>query len=226
MAKVYAAGPELDTAYRGTRDEWAGLLGASQAQAREHRRIILAMAVMLALSVAGMYLLAQRPVLVYAVESDAIGQVAVRGTFAREFKPSDLNIRFHLKQLVEMVRQVTADPAYTAQKREESFWFATKRARAVLTDYYTKAGSPGTLAKQGTRVIEVTDVLKVTEGTWQVDWLERPRDLQGNAAPVTGHRVSFRVLIHPPKDKEQLERNPSGIYVDELNWIELRRVGQ
>jgi len=222
MSPKFAAGEELDTAYRGTRDEWAGLLGSSQAQMRGQRRIVLALIVLLTMAVCGMFALAKRPVRVYALASDQIGQVTLRGPLQQYVTPSDANVRFYLGQFVDLVRRATADPPLTQRGREASYWFATKRGQNVLTQYYERAGSPAALARQGTISIEVTNKLKITEGTWQLDWIERRRDVQGNPGSETLWRGSFRVRMHAPTDEEELERNPIGMYVDEFNWIKLK----
>jgi type IV secretory pathway TrbF-like protein len=220
----FAAGDELDTAYRGTRDEWAGLLGSSQAQLRGLRVLLFAMVFVLGLAVCGLFAFAfwKRQVVVYGIETDSIGQVALRGPLQQEFTATDANIRFCLRQFVEHVRRVTADPPLTQRGREQAYWFATKRGRIILTEHFEKAGSPASLAKEGTTSVEVTSALKLSAGSWQIDWIERRRDSQGNASGETWWRGSFRVRMHAPNDEEELEKNPIGMYVDELNWVRLK----
>lgn len=223
-AGQFAAADELDTPYRNARDEWAGLIGASQAQLKGLRRILVGLVVVLGFAICGMFALAfwKQQVVVYGIETDAIGQVQLRGPLRREYTPNDPAIRFHLVQFVDLVRRVTADPPLTKQGREQAFWYATKRGGAILEKYFAGVGSPASLAKEGTISIEVTSALKISEGSWQVDWIERRRDRQGSPTGETTWRGSFRVRTHPPKDEDQLERNPIGMYVDELNWVRLK----
>lgn len=223
-ARQFDAGPELDTPYRGTREEWAGLLGSSHAQLRGMRTILVAMVVVLALSVCSTFAIAmwKRQVVVYGIETDKIGQVALRGPLQHEFVPSDANIRFYLMLFVDHVRRVTADPPLTQRGREQSYDFATKRGRAVLTQHFDAVGSPAALAREGTVSVEVTSALRISSGSWQVDWVERRRDRQGTAAGETLWRGSFRIRMHVAQDAEQLEKNPIGMYVDEFNWVRLK----
>jgi type IV secretory pathway TrbF-like protein len=220
----YAAGEELSTAYAGTRDEWAGLLGSSHAQLRGLRRILMSLVFVLGLSLCGLVALAfaKRNVVVYGIETDKIGQVALRGPLQREFVASDANTRFYLGQFVDFVRRVTADPPLTQRGRVSSYWFATKRGQNILTQHYEGVGSPAALAKEGTVSVEVTSTLKITVGSWQIDWIERRRDVQGNATGETVWRGSFHVRTRVPQDEEELEKNPIGMYVDEFNWVKLK----
>jgi type IV secretion system protein VirB5 len=169
-----------------------------------------------------MFVIARRPVHVYALESDQIGQVTLRGPLQRNVTPSDANVRFYLGQFVDIVRRVTADPPLTQRGREASYWFATKRGQNILTQYYEHVGAPAALAQHGTVSVDVTSKLKITDGTWQLDWVERRHDQLGNPGPETVWRGSFRVRLRAPSDEEELERNPIGMYVDEFNWVKLK----
>ena len=218
----YGAGEEL--AYRGTRQEWAGLLGSSHAQLRGMRRILLGMVLVLALSVCSTFaiVLWKRQVVVYGIETDHIGQVTLRGPLKQEYIPNDASIQFHLRQFVELVRRATADPPLTNQGRQRAYWFATRRGGEILRQHFDAMGSPAALAKEGTIAVEVTSALKVSSSSWQLDWIERKRDRQGNAVGETMWRGSFRVRLHAPKDEEQLEQNPIGVFVDDFNWVRIK----
>ena len=70
---------------------------------------------------------------------------------------------------------------------------------------------------QNTIAVEVTSVVRASEKSFQVRWMERAYT---NGALATTQRwtsiLSF--VVQPPSDEQRLRKNPLGVYVDGLNW--------
>jgi type IV secretory pathway TrbF-like protein len=220
---AYAAGDELSTPYKRAAQEWDDRIGSARVQAHSWRIMAMTCATCLIAAIGGMVYLGSKPKTVpYVVEVDKLGQATARGPADPAWKPSDVYIRFHLQHFVASVRRVSADPAVTKQGWMDAYAFASRRGQNMLSAYLKPLGQPIERAALGTVSVEILAALKITAGSWQVDWREHAWDASGKPDRDTTWRGTFRVYIHTPTDDEVQKKNPIGLYVDEFNWVKLR----
>jgi type IV secretion system protein VirB5 len=66
--------------------------------------------------------------------------------------------------------------------------------------------------------VAVTNLLPISDRTWQVEWQEVTRDSRGSVQGSVRMKVSIIVGITPPTEENLIVMNPLGVYVMDLNW--------
>jgi type IV secretory pathway TrbF-like protein len=87
----------------------------------------------------------------------------------------------------------------------------------VTLNEYARENDPFAKVGRETVAVEVTSVVRASESSFQVRWLERV--FEGGALKDT-KRVTglFSLVITPPKTVGAVRKNPLGIYVHTFNW--------
>jgi len=214
-----AANSELNP-YVEARREWNERYGDYIHQAQHWRTMALISGLVALISVAGVvYIGAQSKVVPYVVEVDKLGAVA---TISRAEKPSTVDsrvIKAYLARFVTDWRAVSIDRV--AQKGAIDRVYAMLPNGSValnkLNDHF-KANNPFAVAAKKTVAVDVTNLLPISDQTWQVEWQEVTRDLRGELQSSVRMKVSIIVGITPPSDEHLMLINPLGVYITDLNW--------
>ncbi len=213
----YSDTPAPVTPYQAAGQVWDERLGSSRVQARNWRLMAFG-CLGLALVMAGALAWRANQSLVtpYVIEVDAAGQVRAVGEAATPYKPTDAQIAFHLARFVTNVRSLAIDPVVVRQNWLEAYEFATDRAAATLNEY-ARANDPFARVGQQSIAVEVTSVVRASDNTFQVRWIERS---YANGALSTTERwtAMLSIVVQAPRTEERLRRNPLGIYVNGLSW--------
>jgi type IV secretion system protein VirB5 len=94
--------------------------------------------------------------------------------------------------------------------------FVTDRAAVTLNEY-ARNNDPFAKVGRESVAVEVTSVVRASESSFQVRWLERL--FEGGALKDTKYLTGlFSVVITPPRTVEAVRKNPLGIYVHAFNW--------
>ena len=94
---------------------------------------------------------------------------------------------------------------------------ATKK----IDEYFNNdaAKNPFKRAEKEIVQVEIKSVLKQSETTWQVDWVETVRAHDGGLlAPATNMRAIMTVYYVIPSTEDAILRNPAGIVVKDFSW--------
>jgi type IV secretion system protein VirB5 len=213
-----ASAAAFDNPYLSARREWNERYGDYIARARSWRwAAFAALFVSLVLAISVVWQAAQSKVVPYVVEVDKLGEaIAV----ARADRATTTDVRVVKAQLAAWivdVRSVSSDPL--AQKSELSRSYAMSAATATLflNDYYRQHspfGQPRIVA------VSVDAVLPVSQQTYQLQWSEDARDLQGRDLATTHGLASVTVALDPPTDERGILSNPLGLYVTGISWTQ------
>lgn len=208
----------LETPYLSARREWNERYGDYIARARSWRWAAFgALALSLVLAVGVVWQGAQSKVVPYVVEVDKLGD-AVAVARADRAAPADVRvIKAQLAAWIVDVRSVSSDPL--AQKAALSRSYATTAATATLflNDYY-RQHSP--FSQNRTVAVSVDAVLPISTQTYQIQWSEDGRDLQGRNLATTHWLASVTVAFDPPTDERGVLSNPLGLYVTGISWTQ------
>src|SRR5437870_4181737 len=105
----------LDTPYRRAHQEWDRRMGSALAHARNWRLATFGSLLLVALATLGLvYLGAQPKTVPHIIEVDRLGAahyVGPAGQTARDYRPSEASLRYHLRRFIDDVRAVSSDPA-------------------------------------------------------------------------------------------------------------------
>lgn len=227
-ATEYADPTVVDTRYKRAKQEWDHRMGDSLVRARNWRFVAVGALIVLAFSIAGLIYLGTQPKSVpYVIEVDRLGEASFHGEIGREavhFKPSEKHLQYQLRQFVQAVRSVSSDPKVTEKVWGEAVDMCSAQCGRML-DSYVKEGGGNPMARMLKEhvTVDVTAVVQITDGSWQVDWRERFWATNGTADHEELWRGIFTVKIRPPTTIEQMRKNPLGVFVDEFHWDEVSR---
>lgn len=213
----YSVTPAPVTPYQAAAQVWDERLGNSRAQARNWR--LMAFGCLGLASLMGSALVwrtSQSIVTPYVIEVEAAGQVRAIGEALTPYRPTDAQIAFHLERFIANVRSLSIDPVIVRKGWLEAYDFTTDRGAAVLNEY-ARSNDPFARVGQQTVAIEVTSVVRASDDTFQVRWIERGF-VNGSPAATQRWTAMLSIVIQPPRTEARLRRNPLGIYVNGLNW--------
>lgn len=213
----YGETPEPVTPYQKAAQAWDERIGSARVQAHNWRLMALgSLALSLILAAILLWLGRSASTTPYIVEVDPRGGARAVGPAAEVYKPSDAQIAFHLARFVDNVRSLSIDPVVVRQNWLKAYDFVTDRAAVTLNEY-ARDNDPFAKVGRETVATEVTSVVRATDASFQVRWLERV--FEGGALKETKRLTGlFSIIITPPKSVEAVRKNPLGIYVHTFNW--------
>jgi type IV secretion system protein VirB5 len=213
----YSTTPEPTTPYQAAQQLWDERIGSSRVQARNWRLMAFGCLGLSILVAGGLVWQSTRShITPYVVEVDHLGEVKAVGPAIQAYRPADAQIAHHLERFIRDVRSLPIDPIVLRDNWLEAYDYATERGAATLNEY-ARANDPFSHVGQNSVAIEVTSVVRASENSFQVRWIERS---YANGAPSTTERWTaiLSIVIRLPANEQRLRKNPLGLYVDGLNW--------
>ncbi|MGH6706734.1 MAG: conjugal transfer protein TrbF [Sphingomicrobium sp.] len=213
----YGRTPEPVTPYQRAAQQWDERIGSARVQARNWR--LMALGSLFLCSSLGAGLLwqsMQSRVVPYVVEVDRLGEARAVAPVASDYRPTDPQIAWHLGRFIRNIRSVSLDPVLMREHWLSAYDFATARGGRFLGEHARSAdpfGRPG----ERTVSIQVTSVVRASERSFQVDWVETAYE-RGVAEGAERWTAILTVVVKPPSSAETLRRNPLGLYVDAIDW--------
>ena len=154
----------------------------------------------------------------YVVEVDELGQTLVIGPAEKARNTDPRLVRYELAELIRKVRSIVADGAAEKQLLDSAYAHASGAATRFLNDHY-KEHNPFLLMQERTVSVEVTSVLPLpASDSWQLQWMETHRGLDGAVLARERWQALLAVEIRPGNKPEQIEQNPLGLYVTDIQW--------
>lgn len=213
----YGKSPEPVTPYQRAAQTWDDRIGSSRVQAHNWRLAFFAsMALSATLGAGLLWQMARGTVTPWIVEVDKFGQAQAVSPAARDYRPTDPQIAFHLARFVEEVRGLPADPIILRQNWLRAYDFTTDKGSATLSEY-ARRDDPFTKVGKIQVAVEISSVIRASDDSFRVAWVER-RYEQGALSDTSRWSAILTVALQPPGSQDALTRNPLGIFVDALNW--------
>ena len=206
--------------YVEARREWNERYGDYIQQAKHWRTMAIISGLAALLSVIGItYIGAQGKIVPYVVQVDKLGEAAAVSRADRAANVDSRVIKAYLARFVADWRTVTVDrqAEKSAIGRVYAMLPSGSIALGKLNDHY-KAHNPFLLADKESVAVAVTNLLPMSDKTWQVEWLETTRDQRGAVESVVRIKASIIVGIRPPTEENLIVINPLGVYITDLNW--------
>jgi type IV secretory pathway TrbF-like protein len=206
--------------YVEARREWNERYGDYIQQAHHWRILAVICGSVALISVIGVvYIGAQNKVVPYVVEVDKLGAVAAIARADHPGKVDPRVIKAYLARFVSDWRTVTIDRQEQKGAIDRVYAMLPSGSIAVskMNDYF-KAHNPFTATATQTVAVAVTNLLPISDETWQVEWQEVTRDSRGELTGNVRMKVSIIVGITPPTDEKLILMNPLGVYIKDLNW--------
>jgi len=219
----YGKTPEPETPYQRAAQAWDERIGSARVQARNWRLMALGeLALVAGLSAALVVQSARGTVTPWVVQVDRLGQAQAVEPAVADYRPTDPQIAWHLARFIENVRSIPADPIVLRQNWLRAYDFTTDRGAAALNDF-ARANDPFARVGREQVAIEISSVIRASEDSFRVAWVER-RYQEGQLAATERWTAILTVVLQTPRDAERLRKNPLGVYVHALSWS--RELGQ
>lgn len=166
------------------------------------------------------WIVANRPVQVFVGERDANGVIRPMFGADRPYTPVMADVDAFLRQWVKNARWITPDKVLMGNNVTAALASVDDEPKAQLNQHYT-LNFPDTLADQGlVRQIEPMGATLVSPGTnsYRVDWIEYEILAHGTQPQVPVRRTANFVVVHrQPKDQEEYNANPSGLWITHVD---------
>jgi type IV secretion system protein TrbF len=206
--------------YVEARREWNERYGDYIQQAHTWRTMAIICGLVALVAVIGIaYIGGQSKVVPYVVEVDKLGETAAISRADHTTAVDPRVIKAYLARFVADWRTVTVDRQ--AQKGAIDRVYSMLPSGSIglrkVNDYFT-AHNPFAVAAKQSVAVAVTNLLPISERTWQVEWQEVTRDLRGEVVGNVRLKVSVMVGITPPTEESLILINPLGVYITDLNW--------
>ena len=215
-----AAAKATSNPYLEARREWNERYGDYIHQAHHWRAMaFISGAVALVCVLGVVYIGAQSKVIPYVVEVDKLGEAAAISRADRAAAVDGRVIKAYLARFVSDWRSVTVDRLAQKGAIDRVYSMLPNGSIAVtkISDFF-KTHNPFGLGTKESVAVAVTNILPISDKTWQVEWQETVRDTRGDVQGTMRMRVSIMVGIKPPTQEKLILINPLGVYITDLNW--------
>lgn len=213
----YGQSSAPETAYSRAGQVWDERLGTARAQAFHWRSVAFSSLLLCAgLSTGLIWLSLQNHVVPYVVEVDRLGEARAVSEAEASFQPTDPQIAWHLARFIENVRSVSLDPVLMRRNWLSAYDFTTKRG-ATFLDGYARQNPPFAHIGEHMVLIQVTSVVRASEKSFQVKWIETNYE-DGGEAGASHWTAIVTIITQTPSTADRLRKNPLGVYVDALDW--------
>ena len=213
----YSQTPEPVTPYQAAAQAWDERIGSARVQARNWRLMAFGcLSLALVTSGALVWRAGQSLVTPYVIEVDHAGAVRTVGEAATPYRPTDAQIAFHLAHFISNVRALAIDPIIVRQSWLEAYQYTTDQGAAMLNEF-ARSSDPFARIGQVSVAIEITSVVRASDSSFQIRWIERSYN-HGSLAATERWTAIVSLVIQPPRTEERLRKNPLGIYINGLSW--------
>ncbi len=213
----YGRTPEPETPYQRAGQVWDERIGSARVQARNWRLMAFGgLALTSAMSGGLIWQSLQSRITPYVVEVDRLGEARAVTEAEARYHPTDPQIAWHLARFIEHVRSISLDPVLMRRDWLSAYDFATERGALFLSNY-ARTANPFASVGDKTRSVQVTSVVRASDQSFQVKWIETAFD-RGAQSGVSHWTGILTVKMKPPTSAEVLRKNPLGVYVDAIDW--------
>jgi type IV secretory pathway TrbF-like protein len=208
--------------YLAARHEWDERYGGLVARTKKAETIAALCAGIALVSTLALVVMLLRSAKIVVVAVNSAGQFIGSGISGQSLGVTRDMKRGALADWVSNLRLVTPDGISQkwAIEKVYSMISSGSSAQAVVSDYYRSA-PPQTRARSQTVHVEINTVLPTSDSTYEVEWLETIRDLQGKVLAEQRWKGAFTFVISskPPNDERLLRFNPIGLYITQANLV-------
>jgi type IV secretion system protein TrbF len=219
VAASFNSNPYLDA-----RREWNERYGSYIAHARNWRLFALGMlGITLVESIGLVVLGSQNKLVPYIVEVDKLG-APLAVSYAEQIRPVDERVlRFLLARFLSDVRSVVSDGIVQRQMIDRVYSMLPAGSQASqYASEYLRNPNPFVRAQTMSITVEIKTMLKLSEKTWQVEWIETSRNLAGGVVATSTWRASTTLTVSPPDNEDLIKDNPIGLFITNLDWAEVK----
>jgi type IV secretion system protein TrbF len=219
-ANLPAASTVMHNPYLAARKEWDERYGDLITRSRNWRVLALLLGVVAFVQAGGLiYLSSKSKVIPFVVAIDGLNRVVAAGPAQQAGVADERLVRAALYEWIGDLRMVTTD-GVTQRKaidRVYSMIGSGTPAQVQIGEFYSK-DPPALRAQRQTVGAEVKAVFSTSDKTYEVEWVETVRSLNGQVLSQENWKGSATIAVNPPADERLARINPLGIYVVSVSW--------
>lgn len=222
--KQYANSSMPKTPFDQAKEEWDRREGHIVVQNYNLRRLLL-LSWLVLLVIAGGFVMQslKSSVVPYVVEVDSTTGVVRNAGLAeaKEYTPQAAEMKYFLSQFIRNIRSLPLDPVVYKKNIEAAYGFLTKQAANKMNVQLQNENPLERFGKETVQV-KIGSMLAMTDGSssYQIRWTEEHYDIASGkktSMPMSG---IFTIRLQPPKQQQDLEVNPLGIFIADFNWTQ------
>ena len=206
--------------YLAARQEWNERYGSYVKAAAAWRIVgITGMALAVISTSYALYQSTQVKLVPYIIEVDKLGSAVTAG-LPQQIEYADARVvRATLAGFVSNFRSVSPDTAVQKQYIDRTYaLLRTADPATEKVNAWFRANSPFNKARTATVSVEVSNVVALSNQSYQVDWAEIERDRRGKELSTRRFRGVATVTLTPPQDEQTIRLNPIGLYLRDFDW--------
>ena len=165
------------------------------------------------------YLSSKSKVIPFVVAIDSLDRVVAAGPAQQAGVADERLVRAALYEWISDLRMVTTD-GVTQRKAIDRVYSMIGNgtpAQVQIGEFYSK-DPPASRAQRQTVAAEVKAVFSTSDKTYEVEWVETVRSLNGQVLSQENWKGSVTIAVNPPVDERLARINPLGIYVVSVSW--------
>jgi type IV secretion system protein TrbF len=210
-------GDEPITPYQRAQQEWDMRIGTSRVQARNWR-ICAFFSLLIAVVLSGglTFVLTSHKDKIYVAEVTKEGRVVNVSPLSVNYQPSEAQKEYFVVHFIDLIQGLTLDPVAVKQNWLNAYNFLSNRGAERLNAYFRK-NNPTALLGKKTIVVQILDVNPVSDATIHVRWVETTTNVNGQEEGKKNYSGVFTIATKQPTTREEILRNPLGIYIIDFN---------
>jgi type IV secretory pathway TrbF-like protein len=206
--------------YLDGRREWNERYGSYIAQKRVWQvTAIVSIAVNGVLTGGLVYQSSQSRVQPFIVEVDKLGQAVAVAPAEQITTYDERVVRAQLGNLVSFSRSVTPDHVVQKKWLAKVYAMLSPQAMEQMNEYY-RAHDPFQASKTQKVTVEVISALPISKDTWQLQWDETRRSLDGHLDGRTRWQAIFEITFVRPTSPKAIMENPTGMIIKSFSWTQ------
>jgi type IV secretory pathway TrbF-like protein len=211
---------ENENPYLAGRREWNERYGSYIAQKRLWQWTALASIAVNAMLAGGLvYQASQSRVQPFVVEVDKLGQAVAIAPAEQITTYDERVVRAQIGNLVNFSRSITPDHVVQKKWLAKVYAMLGPQAMEAMNEYY-RAHDPFQASKSQKVTVEIISALPISQESWQVQWEETARTLDGRLDGRTRWQAIFEIGFVQPKTPKAIMDNPTGIVVKSFSWTQ------
>lgn len=206
--------------YLAARQEWNERYGSYVKGASAWRTVgVTGMALAVIATSYALYQSTQVKLVPYIIEVDKLGSAVTAG-FPQQIEYADARVvRATLAGFVSSFRSVSPDTAVQKQYIDRTYaMLRTADPATEKINSWFRENSPFVKARTAIVSIEVSNVVALSNQSYQIDWAEIERDRRGKELATRRFRGVATVVLTPPQDEQTIRLNPIGLYLRDFDW--------
>ena len=217
-------GKEIKSPYLLAKQEWNERYGSYIQQRNNWRNMaFVAMAFGVMCLLGWVYQSTTSKFIPYVVAVDELGRSVAVAPAQRAKQVDDRVIQAQLARFITDTRSVTTDANVQKMWIFEAYTMINQADSSFnyLQQHYTKPETnPFQRAAKETVEVKISTVLRQTDLTFEVEWMETVRTRAGEVVggKATRMRAILQIYLTTPQTVEQIIKNPAGVYIKDISW--------